>query len=45
LIDPREESLHARALTGVFPPLVGDTNGSLTSTVSNSKHIEQLVRA
>ncbi len=45
LIDPREESLHARALTGVFPPLVGDTNGSLTSTVSKSKHIEQLVRA
>lgn len=45
LIDPNRESLHARAITGVFPPLTGDTNGSLTSTVSKSKHIENLVRA
>lgn len=44
LINPQTESLHARAITGIFPPLVEDVTGVIDATVSKSKHIENLVR-
>ncbi len=44
LVDPNGESLTARAITGVFPPLISDLNGSLDTAVSKSKHIENFVR-
>jgi len=42
--DPVTDTLHARAITGVFPPLISDVEGSLDASVSKSKHIENLVR-
>lgn len=44
LINPQSESLHARAITGIFPPLVEDITGTIDATISKSKHIENLVR-
>lgn len=44
LIDPQTEALQARAITGVFPPLVQEPGGAIDSAVSKSKHVEQLVR-
>ena len=44
LVAPGGESLEARAITGVFPPLISDLSGSLDAAVSKSKHIENIVR-
>jgi len=44
LVEPNGDSLQARAITGVFPPLVSDLGGSLDVAVSKSKHIENIVR-
>jgi len=44
LIDQQTEALHARAITGVFPPLVEDASASLDTSVSKSKHVENLVK-
>ncbi|HMO51595.1 MAG TPA: SpoIIE family protein phosphatase [Kiritimatiellia bacterium] len=44
LMDDRGEALQARAITGIFPPLVHDINGSLDHSISKSKHVENLVR-
>lgn len=44
LIDQHTEALHARAITGVFPPLVQDAAGSLDASISKSKHVENLVK-
>jgi len=44
LIDERTESLHARAITGIFPPLVSDLGGSVDAIASKSKHVENIVR-
>jgi len=44
LVDEGGDSLSARAITGVFPPLTSDLSGSLDVAVSKSRHIENLVR-
>jgi len=44
LIDQQTEALHARAITGVFPPLVQDAAASLDASISKSKHVEHLVK-
>ncbi|HMP90473.1 MAG TPA: SpoIIE family protein phosphatase [Kiritimatiellia bacterium] len=44
LVDDRGDTLTARAISGVFPPLVVDANSGLDVAVSKSKHIENLVR-
>jgi sigma-B regulation protein RsbU (phosphoserine phosphatase) len=44
LVDPGGDTLHARAISGIFPPLTSDVDGSLDATVSKSKHIEHIVR-
>jgi len=44
LVDQTSESLHARAISGVFPPLISDQNSGMDLAVSKSKHIENMVR-
>jgi len=44
LVDPATDSLHARSISGVFPPLVSSSDGSFDAAVSKSKHIENIVR-
>lgn len=44
LADEAGDALHARAITGVFPPLVNDVGDSLDASVSRSRHVENLVR-
>lgn len=44
LVDRDAETLHARAVTGVFPPLVEDLAGVLDANITKSRHVENLVR-
>lgn len=44
LADSATELLHARAISGVFPPLVSDKQANLNAAGSKSKHIENIVR-
>lgn len=44
LVDPMTDLLHARSISGVFPPLVGDKQVNLDAAGSKSKHIENIVR-
>jgi sigma-B regulation protein RsbU (phosphoserine phosphatase) len=39
-----DETLRARAISGVFPPLAGDVDAGLEKAVSKSQHVERLVR-
>lgn len=45
LINQNDETLQARALSGIFPPLVQDLTGNIDATASKSKHIESLVKS
>lgn len=45
LYDKSEDVFRARAVSGIFPPLKGQVEGSLEKAVSKSQHIERLVRA
>lgn len=45
LINQNDETLHARAISGIFPPLVDDPGGRIDGSVSKSKHIENLVKS
>ncbi len=44
LQNPQTEQLHARALSGVFPPLVDVVDGRSETGLSRSRHVENLVR-
>jgi sigma-B regulation protein RsbU (phosphoserine phosphatase) len=44
LQDPQGEQLHARALSGVFPPLSEAVDGRTDPGLSRSRHVENLVR-
>lgn len=44
LVNNLTDDLHARAISGVFPPLVSTSDGSIDAAVSKSKHIENFVR-
>ncbi len=45
LYDKNDEAFRARAVSGIFPPLQGQVEGTLSKAVSKSQAIEQLVRA
>jgi sigma-B regulation protein RsbU (phosphoserine phosphatase) len=44
LVDQTGESLIARAISGVFPPLISEPDSGMEIAVSKSKHIENIVR-
>lgn len=44
LVDNMTDNLHARSISGVFPPLVSSSDGNIDMAVSKSKHIENIVR-
>ncbi len=44
LVDPDDETLHAVAVSGVFPPLTGEVDAGLAGAFSKVRYIERLVR-
>ncbi len=45
LVEPGGEKFRARAASGIFPPLVGGTDGGLEVALSKSQHVESLVKS
>ena len=44
LFDPNGETLRARAISGIFPPLLGGVDTGLERAMSKSQHVENLVK-
>ncbi|HPF99680.1 MAG TPA: SpoIIE family protein phosphatase [Kiritimatiellia bacterium] len=44
LYEANNETLRARAVSGIFPPLLGDVDTGLQRAMSKSQHVEQLVK-
>ncbi|MFH0953412.1 MAG: GAF domain-containing SpoIIE family protein phosphatase [Verrucomicrobiota bacterium] len=44
LFEPGGETLRARAVQGIFPPLLGGVDTGLERAMSKSQHVEQLVK-
>ncbi len=44
MFEPDAQTLRARAISGIFPPLVGGVDTGLERAMSKSQHVEQLVR-
>lgn len=45
LLEEDNQYLRARVTSGIFPPLVGELDGSLDRAVSKSQHIERIVKS
>ncbi len=44
LFQPISDTLRCRAVTGIFPPLLGDVDTGLERAMSKSQHVQQLVK-
>jgi phosphoserine phosphatase RsbU/P len=45
LFEPDKEHLRARAVSGIFPPLVGEVDSGLQRATSKSQHVQDLVKS